>query len=99
MRTRPHPHLEPVNLRAPWLYEIDDLISLIGATPHPNHTGGDSGGTQGLSLLNLQLNVPSHAKLTLTAPRTLTLTLTPHPHQVPNHAELQQRFSELTLAP
>ena len=71
MRTRLYPHLEPVNMRAPWLYEIDDLISLIAASPHPNHSGGDSTTTQGWSLLNLQLNVP-------------------------NHAELQQRYSELS---
>ena len=71
MRTRLYPHLEPVNMRAPWLYEVDDLISLIAATPHPNHSGGDSAGAQGWSLLNLQLNVPGHA-------------------------ELQQRYSELS---
>ena len=63
MRTRLYPHLEPVNMRAPWLYEVDDLISLIAATPHPNHSGGDSAGAQGWSLLNLQLDVPGHAEL------------------------------------
>ena len=89
MRTRPYPQLEPANMRAPWLYEVDglisllalvrvrvrvrvrvtnpnpnpnqvdDLIGLIAATPHPNHSGSDGAGTQGWSLLHLQLNVPS----------------------------------------
>ena len=33
MRTRPYPQLEPANMRAPWLYEVDDLILTL--TPRP----------------------------------------------------------------
>ena len=62
MRTRPYPQLEPANMRAPWLYEVDDLIGLVAATPHPNHSGSDGAGTQGWSLLNLQLNVPRQCR-------------------------------------
>ena len=39
--------------------QVDDLIGLIAATPHPNHSGSDGAGAQGWSQLNLQLNVPS----------------------------------------
>ena len=32
MRTRPYPQLEPANMRAPWLYEVDLILTL---TPRP----------------------------------------------------------------
>ena len=62
MRTRLHEQLEPVNLRAPWLCECEDLVELLGSTPHPNHSSGESV-VGGWGLLKLQLSVPSHAQL------------------------------------
>jgi len=61
MRTRLYEH-EPVNLRAPWLYECEDLIDLLGSTPHPNHTGDESA-VCGWGLLKLQLRVPSPSEM------------------------------------
>ena len=51
-----------LNLRAPPVYELDELFDLLAATPHPNHTSGDTL-VHGWSVVKLQLATPSHAEL------------------------------------
>ena len=77
-----------LNLRAPPVYELDELFDLLAATPHPNHTSGDTL-VHGWSVVKLQLATPSHAEL-----RERFAELAPHERQCGLDDDLRGWFAD-----
>ena len=73
---------------SPPVYELDELFDLLAATPHPNHTSGDTL-IHGWSVIKLQLATPSHAEL-----RERFAELAPHERQCGLDDDLRGWFAD-----